>query len=178
MSSKLELATCLNGEAPEPRSPSELNSVISELALNLEEVISRERALGEVLRIISASQGNLNLVMPSILGDTLELCDAEYGILFEYRQNNRFHARFQQNIPPGFQVWLDDMGSFTVAATNFALDRRIRRGNRCAAPLLLGLALVDTTVRNHASFVAVNETVRRNHTRSVFLAMVRMCIVA
>lgn len=49
--------TRLKGDAPHPRSQIELNSVISELALSLEEAISREKALSEVLRIISPATG-------------------------------------------------------------------------------------------------------------------------
>lgn len=66
VSSKLELLTRLGGSAPQPRSQTELNSVILELALGLEEAISREKALSEVLRIISMAQGDINGVMPSL----------------------------------------------------------------------------------------------------------------
>jgi len=115
VSSKLELATYLNGDAPEPRSQSEMATVVSELALSLEEAISREKALSEVLRIISASQGDLEAVMPLILNYALELCDAEFGILFEYQQDGRFLANHAAGIPKPFQAWLDVQGVFTVS---------------------------------------------------------------
>ncbi|WP_227445367.1 LuxR C-terminal-related transcriptional regulator [Cognatishimia sp. F0-27] len=115
VSSKVELANRLNGAVAPARSQTELNSVISELALSLEEALSREKALSEVLRIISASQGNLDLVMPSILGYALDLCDAEFGILFEYHQNAQFRARFTSGIPSAFQDWLDNHGTFGVS---------------------------------------------------------------
>lgn len=115
VSSKLELATYLNGDAPEPRSQSEMAAVVSELALSLEEAISREKALSEVLRIISASQGDLEAVMPLILNYALELCDAEFGILFEYQQDGRFLANHTVGIPKPFRAWLDDQGIFAVS---------------------------------------------------------------
>lgn len=115
VSSKLELLTRLKGDAPQPRSQSELNSVISELALSLEEAISREKALSEVLRIISAAQGDIDNVMPSILSYALELCDAEFGILFECRQNSRFFASHTLGISAEFKLWLDDQGEFSVS---------------------------------------------------------------
>lgn len=115
VSSKLELATYLNGDAPEPRSQSEMAAVVSELALSLEEAISREKALSEVLRIISASQGDLEAVMPLILNYALELCDAEFGILFEYQQDGRFLANHAAGIPKLFQAWLDVQGVFTAS---------------------------------------------------------------
>lgn len=115
VSSKLELANRLNGAAAEPRDDTDLASVISELALSLEEAISREKALSEVLRIISASNGDLSRVMPSILGYALELCDAEFGVLFECRENETFHASFMQGIPKAFDDWFDAQGTFAVS---------------------------------------------------------------
>ena len=116
VSSKLELATYLKGDAPKPRSQSEMAAVVSELALSLEEAISREKALSEVLRIISASHGDLGAVMPLILNYALELCDAEFGILFEYHQDGRFLANHAAGIPKPFQAWLDDQGVFAVGS--------------------------------------------------------------
>ena len=115
VSSKLELAARLKGKAPEPRSQSELSKVVSELALSLEEAISREKALSEVLRIIGAAQGDLDAVMPLILGYALELCDAEFGILFEYQQDSRFRANHVAGIPKPFKTWLDHQGAFSVS---------------------------------------------------------------
>lgn len=115
VSSKLELATRLTGAASQPRSQAEMTSVISELALSLEEAISREKALSEVLRIIGAAKGDLDAVMPLILTYALDLCDAEFGILFEYRQNGRFCANHTLGIPQPFKNWLDDQGVFAVS---------------------------------------------------------------
>ena len=115
VSSKLELAAHLDGDGPEPRSQSEMAAVVSELALSLEEAISREKALSEILRIISASQGDPEAVMSLILNYALELCDAEFGILFEYQQDGRFLANHAAGIPKPFQAWLDVQGVFTVS---------------------------------------------------------------
>lgn len=115
VSSKLELAAHLDGEITQPRSQSEIAAVVSELALSLEEAISRERALSEVLRIISDAQGDLDAVMPLILSYALELCDAEFGILFEYQQDGRFLANHAVGIPKPFKAWLDDQGVFAVS---------------------------------------------------------------
>ena len=128
VSSKLELLTRLNeGDAPQPRSQTELNSVISELALSLEEAISREKALSEVLRIISAAQGDIGTVIPAILSYALELCDAEFGILFEYRGSGRFCANHSLGIAVPFKQWLDDQGEFAVSpATGLGRMDRLR----------------------------------------------------
>ncbi|MEP0940983.1 MAG: LuxR C-terminal-related transcriptional regulator [Rhizobiaceae bacterium] len=114
VSSKLDLLARLNGDTPQPRSQAELSSVISELALSLEEAISREKALSEVLRIISTAHGDIDAVMPSILNYALELCDAEFGILFEYCQNGRFFASHTLGLSEEFKSWFHDQGEFTA----------------------------------------------------------------
>lgn len=122
VSSKLELAARLKGEAPQPRNQSEMNLVISELALSLEEAISREKALNEVLRIISTAQGDLDVVMPLILTYALDLCDAEFGILCEYWPSGQFCINHSLGIPQPFKTWLDDQGVF-AASPNTGLGR-------------------------------------------------------
>ena len=114
VSSKVELASRLGGNSVRPREDVDHAAIISELALSLEEALSREKALTEVLRIIGASHGDLKLVMPAILRYSLDLCDAEFGILFEYCGKKRFRASFTSGIPQAFQDWLDDSGTFAV----------------------------------------------------------------
>ena len=97
VSSKIELHAVLSGAtAIEIPQGEERESLISELALSLEEAISRERALGEVLRIISRSQGQLADVIASVLDHALELCDAEFGILFEYSDRKGYTAAYSK----------------------------------------------------------------------------------
>ena len=79
VSSKLELHKVLEGRSLQYVAEGDQAAVISELALSLEEAISRERALGEVLRIISGSNGELEKVIAAVLGYALELCDAEFN---------------------------------------------------------------------------------------------------
>lgn len=112
VSSKLELHKVLDGVGQKHKSRSEQEALISELALSLEEAISRERALSEVLRIISGSVGNLDEVIASVLGYALELCDAEFGILFEYTARSRFKAAYTKGIPRAFQEWFAEQGEF------------------------------------------------------------------
>ena len=115
VSSKLELHNVLNGKAqvhvPEGE---EGAALISELALSLEEAISRERALGEVLRIISRSNGRVETVIASVLAYALDLCDAEFGILFEYDSQSGYRAAYMRGIPSAFAEWLSEQGAFHV----------------------------------------------------------------
>ncbi len=112
ISSKLELFKILEGDAIAPRDETDQAAIISELALNLEESLSREQALGEVLRIISRSEGRIDDVIEELLGYALELCDAEFGLLLTYDTNTGFTARFMKGIPPAFQDWWNERGSY------------------------------------------------------------------
>lgn len=114
VSSKLELHALLEGSASRSPEPVEHAAVIAELALGLEEALSREKALAAVLRIISRAQGDLEAVMAAILGHALELCDAEFGILFEHAEPARFRATFARGIPLAFRQWLDEQGQFAA----------------------------------------------------------------
>lgn len=116
VSSKLELHRVLAGAQPERDEGGDPAAIISELALSLEESISRERALGEVLSIISRSGGAITEVISAVLGHALELCDAEFGILFEYCPKAGFQASFSSGIPAPFADWLAQQGVFQVSA--------------------------------------------------------------
>lgn len=112
VSSKLDLHARLGGDAPVGEVETDHAAVISELALSLEEALRREAALTEVLRIISRSDGNLDAVMSAILGFALELCEAEFGVLFEHRGDNRFLVSHSRGIPRAFRDWFAERGLF------------------------------------------------------------------
>jgi len=110
VSSKLELHKMLDGATPNRKSQAEQAEIISELALSLEEAISRERALSEVLSIISGSEGQIKEVIAALLGYALELCDAEFGILFDCTATSGFRATYSRGIPNDFQDWFAAQG--------------------------------------------------------------------
>ena len=114
VSSKLDLHAHLMGDATPAQDSTDFAAVISELALSLEEALARERAMAEVLRIISRSRGETEAVVSSILGHALELCEAEFGILFDYHGHNRFDATHDRGIPDAFHDWLKAQGAFVV----------------------------------------------------------------
>jgi DNA-binding CsgD family transcriptional regulator/GAF domain-containing protein len=114
VSSKVQLRALLDGTTAPAAVETDTAAVISELALSLEEAISRERALGEVLKIISRSGGDINTVMPAILSYALDLCEAQYGALFECEGEGVFRATFMLGLPVPFQNWFDEQGAFPV----------------------------------------------------------------
>lgn len=116
VSSKLALLARLNGDQPSNEDQTDHAAVISELALSLEEALRRERTIAEVLKIISRSHGDIDAVMAAILGFALELCEAEFGVLFEHHGNNQFSASFYRGIPSAFRDWFDEQGAFAPGA--------------------------------------------------------------
>lgn len=112
ISSKLELFKILEGDAVGPSGETDQAAIISELALSLEEALSREQAIGEVLRIISRSEGRIDDVIEALLGYALELCDAQFGLLLTYDPGTGFTARFMKGIPPAFEDWWEERGSY------------------------------------------------------------------
>jgi len=116
VSSKIELRKILETDNRPGASQDDQAILISELALSLEEAISHRRALGAVLRIINSAQGDIEKVMAAVLDHALELCDAEFGILFEYSASTGYEARFSNGIPPPFGKWLKEQGWFHAGA--------------------------------------------------------------
>lgn len=115
ISSKLDLHKLLEGVKPKYTDQGDQAALISELALSLDEAIGRERALSEALRIISRSGGKIDDVIASVIGYTLDLCDAEFGILFECKPPGGSRATHFRKIPKPFQEWLIEQGEFQVS---------------------------------------------------------------
>jgi len=114
VSSKIDLHNVLNGGPSTYETQEDQSALISELALSLEESIRREQALGEILKIINHSHGNLEKVISSVLSYALDLCDAEFGILFEYLGECRYRAKFTLGIPDKFEEWLKQRDAIEV----------------------------------------------------------------
>ena len=76
-------------------------TVVARLTRERDEALLRETAKSEVLRLISKSPGDLELVFRTILEDATRICNANFGTLFRFDGEN-FHPVAQFNTPPAF----------------------------------------------------------------------------
>src|SRR6516225_5261005 len=68
---------------------------------NRDEALLRETANSEILRLISQSPGDLELVFRTILEDATRICNAKFGTLYRF-DGKRFHPAAQFNMPAAF----------------------------------------------------------------------------
>jgi DNA-binding CsgD family transcriptional regulator/tetratricopeptide (TPR) repeat protein len=115
VTSRTELTQTLDAQvdttSATPRNDADL---IAELSLELDEAVRRERILARVLRIISQQGHSLDDVIGAVLDHALEICEAEFGILFEYHGDLRYRAKQSRNITPAFGKWLEEQDIFAV----------------------------------------------------------------
>lgn len=116
VTSKIELARFLE-DAAAPSGPRDSAAMAAELALELDDAVRRERVLAKVLRIISNHDGSLETVIDDVLDHALEICEAEFGILFEYHGDGLVREMRARGISPAFSTWLAEVGTFHVEPT-------------------------------------------------------------
>jgi hypothetical protein len=76
-----------------------------------DEASEREIATSEVLRLISKSPGDLELVFRSILENATRLCEAKFGNIFRF-DGNAFHFAAEVHTPPEFADFQRRRGPF------------------------------------------------------------------
>jgi two-component system NtrC family sensor kinase len=69
------------------------------------EALEQQTATSEVLKVISASPGELEPVFQAMLTNAVHLCEANFGMLFLYEQNE-FRAVGMWNLPPAYRDFL------------------------------------------------------------------------
>jgi transcriptional regulator with GAF, ATPase, and Fis domain len=66
-----------------------------------DEALEQQKATAEVLRIISASPGDLKPVFDAMLKNAVRLCDAKFGIIYRW-VGDALHLVSAHNAPPAF----------------------------------------------------------------------------
>jgi two-component system NtrC family sensor kinase len=86
-------------------------TVVARVTRERDEALLRESANAEILRLISNSPGDLELVFRSILENATRICNANYGTLFRFDGEN-FYPAAQFNTPAAFLEALTRRASF------------------------------------------------------------------
>jgi GAF domain-containing protein len=76
-------------------------TVVARLTCERDEALLRETANSEILRLISESPGDLELVFRTILEYATRICNAKFGTLVRF-DGQRFHPAAQFNTPTAF----------------------------------------------------------------------------
>ena len=91
-----------------------------------DEALERETATSEVLRLISKSPGDLELVFRSILENATRLCEAQFGILFRY-DGRLFNKLAVRNVPAVLLDFMEQRGAFLPPAGTVLHDLLVTR---------------------------------------------------
>jgi GAF domain-containing protein len=91
-----------------------------------DEALERETATSEVLRLISKSPGDLELVFRSILENATRLCEARFGLLFRY-DGRLFNSLAARNVPAALLDFMEQRGAFLPPAGTALHDLLVTR---------------------------------------------------
>jgi GAF domain-containing protein len=83
-------------------SASEQETEVVRLSRERDEALLRETANSEILRLISKSPGDPELVFRTILENAVRICDAKFGILTSYKGDSVFRVVAMYNLPPAY----------------------------------------------------------------------------
>jgi two-component system NtrC family sensor kinase len=83
----------------------DLQEQVSALTRELAEAREQQTATSEVLKVISASPGELEPVFQAMLANAVRICEAKFGTLY-LREGDAFRAAALHNAPPAFvEFW-------------------------------------------------------------------------
>jgi len=130
---------------------------VTQLTRERDEALEREKATAEVLRVISSSPGELEPVFQAMPANAMHICEAGFGILFEYA-DGAFCALSSLGVPAAFdeycrqkRVWGPTTGLGQIVRTKkpvHILDVREQRAyvdrepNRVAAVEMSGMRTI------------------------------------
>jgi hypothetical protein len=83
----------------------DLENQIRALTRELDEALEQQMATSEVLRAISSSPGDLDLIFQTMLANAIRICNANFGALFRF-EDGGVRAAAMLGVPPGFaEFW-------------------------------------------------------------------------
>ena len=91
----------------------------------LRQSLEQQTATADVLRVISASPGDLEPVFQAMLQNATRICEANFGVL-NLHDNGALRVGAMHNVPSAFAEWLDNQRSGYRPISGSPLDRVIR----------------------------------------------------
>ena len=85
-------------------STADLQGQVAALTLELQEAREQQTATADVLKIISASPGDMTSVFEAMLSNAMRLCEAKFGHLLLY-DGERFHAAYLHDVPLAYREY-------------------------------------------------------------------------
>jgi signal transduction histidine kinase len=80
---------------------------VQERTRDLTESLRQQTATADVLKVISASPGELEPVFHAMLENAVHLCEAKFAMLFLYEaEKNQFRSAARWNLPPAYSEFL------------------------------------------------------------------------
>jgi GAF domain-containing protein len=98
---QIELLTNFAAQAVIAIENTRLLSELRQRTDDLSESLEQQTATSEVLKIISSSPGELDAVFQAMLVNATRICDAKFGIMYEYA-GGKFRARSCMQVPPAY----------------------------------------------------------------------------
>jgi GAF domain-containing protein len=89
-----------------------LLSELRQRTADLSESLEQQTATSEVLKVISSSPGELKPVFDAMLENAVRICEAKFGHLFLY-ENNEFRSVATRDLPP---AWAEFLGHHAIPA--------------------------------------------------------------
>jgi PAS domain S-box-containing protein len=109
------------------RSEEQARTLLFELrqrTADLTESLEQQTATSEVLRVVSASPGDMKPVFEAMLANALRICEAKFGHILLY-DGERYHASHLHDVPPSYREFWEQNGPIRPG-TNTGLARLAR----------------------------------------------------
>ena len=119
-----DMLECAEGRRTSNPSRSSEETEVARLTRELNEALEQQAATSEVLRVISASSGDLEQVFQSMLKNATRICEAKFGLLFRF-DGSAFHLAASVGTPLELTEFLRLRGPFTPLPGSH-LDRLTR----------------------------------------------------
>ena len=102
---QMELATTFADQAVIAIENVRLFDEVQARTRELSEALEQQTGTSEVLQVDSRSPGELEPVFLAMLSNAVRVCEAKFGVLFRY-SDNEFHAAATLDVPPAYAEFL------------------------------------------------------------------------